>query len=129
MTEATPPRGTVVLAALLGFGAVAAGAFATHGLRQKGLGEAAGWVETASRYQMWHALAMLLATVILPRAKALPWLFAAGIVLFSGSLYALAWGALAGGGPRFVVFLTPLGGFLLLLGWLWFAFRAWRGGP
>ncbi|MCB1884994.1 MAG: DUF423 domain-containing protein [Geminicoccaceae bacterium] len=125
MTEGTgASRGVVALAALFGLAAVAAGAFATHGLKQKGLVEAAGWVETASRYQMWHALAMLLTAVLLPGARAVPWLFAGGIVLFSGSLYLLA-----AEGPRFMVFLTPLGGLLFLLGWTLFAFRAWRGSP
>ena len=72
MTEGTgASRGVVALAALFGLAAVAAGAFATHGLKQKGLVEAAGWVETASRYQMWHALAMLLTAVLLPGARVL----------------------------------------------------------
>ena len=52
-------RGWVGLAAVLGLVAVAAGAFAAHGLEAQGDGRAAAWVEKGSRHQMWHALAML----------------------------------------------------------------------
>jgi uncharacterized membrane protein YgdD (TMEM256/DUF423 family) len=71
------------------------------------------------QYHFWHALALIgvtLATPQLPGSSWLQpagWLFVAGIVLFSGSLYALAFGA-----PRGIGFLTPLGGLALILGWL-----------
>ena len=120
----TPARTVVALAALFGLTAVAAGAFATHGLERAGAAEAARWVETASRYQMWHALAMLGVAALQPKAKAPPALFALGIVLFSGSLYALA-----AGGPRLVVYLTPIGGLCLIAGWVALLWAALRPGP
>lgn len=114
----------VGLAALFGLTAVAAGAFAAHGLQAQGDVRAAELVETASRYQMWHALAML-AYLAYGRGNRLPvWSWSAGIVLFSFSLYALALGA-----PRPVGVITPVGGSALLLGWAALAWQAFRGDP
>ena len=106
--------------AILALLAVGAGAFAAHGLRDSLDAYRLGIFETAARYQMYHALAtfgvgILAAVTPLPRR----WLnvaalaFGAGIVLFSGSLYALALGA-----PRWLGAITPLGGTLFMLGWL-----------
>lgn len=112
----------VGLAALFGLTAVAAGAFAVHGLQAQGDVRAAELVETASRYQMWHALAML-GCLAYGRGSRLPvWCWSAGIVLFSFSLYALALGA-----PRAVGAVTPAGGSALLLGWAALAWQAFRG--
>lgn len=112
----------VGLAALFGLTAVAAGAFAAHGLQAQGDVRAAELVETASRYQMWHALAML-AYLAYGRGNRLPvWSWSAGIALFSFSLYALALGA-----PRAVGVITPVGGSALLLGWAALAWQAFRG--
>lgn len=112
----------VGLAALFGLAAVAAGAFAAHGLQAQGDVRAAELVETASRYQMWHALA-LLGFLAHGRGGRLPvWCWSAGIVLFSFSLYALALGA-----PRAVGAVTPVGGSALLLGWAALAWQAFRG--
>jgi uncharacterized membrane protein YgdD (TMEM256/DUF423 family) len=109
----------VVVAAILGLLAVAAGAFGAHAL--SGDPRASALVETASRYQLWHALALLLVVALkLPvRRPAAAWL--AGIALFSGSLYALALGA-----PRSLAILAPVGGALLMLGWALLALSAWR---
>jgi uncharacterized membrane protein YgdD (TMEM256/DUF423 family) len=109
----------LVAAAASGLIAVAAGAFAAHGLQSR-LGDARlGWLETGARYQMYHALALLgvalLARDRLGRSRALVvagWGFLAGSVLFSGSLYVLA---LTGLSP--LVWVTPVGGVLMLLGW------------
>ena len=115
-------RAWVGLAALFGLTAVAAGAFAAHGLQAQGAARAAELVETASRYQMWHALAML-AWLAHGRGARLPlWCWGTGIVLFSGSIYALAFGA-----PRVVGAVTPVGGSALLLGWAALAWQAFRG--
>lgn len=77
-------------------------------------GEALSVWQTAVQYHFWHALA-LLATPQLAGvwAKAAGWLFVAGVVIFSGSLYALALGA-----PRMVGMITPVGGVALILGWI-----------
>ncbi len=95
---------------------VLAGAFGAHALRDHlGTGEIAIW-QTAVDYQFWHALALLaIACLARAPARALSWsavAFVAGILIFSGSLYALALGA-----PRFVGMLTPFGGLSFLVGW------------
>ena len=77
--------------------------------------------QTAVQYHFWHALAVL--TVALagsgPWFKSAGWLFVAGVLLFSGSLYALALGVPLG-------LVTPLGGLALILGWVAFAVAAIR---
>jgi len=84
--------------------------------------------ETGVRYQMYHALALLAvgwAAHQYPQASfhISGWLFVAGILLFSGSLYVLALS-----GVRWLGAVTPLGGVLLLAGWAVFAWQAWRQG-
>jgi uncharacterized membrane protein YgdD (TMEM256/DUF423 family) len=105
--------------------AVAAGAFAAHGLRERLEPRALEIFETAARYQIYHALAMVLAGLIAPRFSAATtagWIFQAGIVVFSGSLYALALTDVTVLGA-----ITPLGGLAFLVGWAWLAWSAWRG--
>lgn len=127
-----PPRpddkGWIVVAALSGALAVVFGAFAAHGfdpstpagLRSRDL------LETGSRYQALHALAMLAVTALTARlhaasARAALLLFLAGSVLFPGALYVLALG-----GPRWMGAVAPLGGAVFIFGWLSFAFAAVR---
>jgi uncharacterized membrane protein YgdD (TMEM256/DUF423 family) len=117
-------RAVLVVAALMGLLAVGAGAFAAHGFSASGDARAAGLVETGSRYQMWHALAVLgIAALGLDDIGA-SLAFLAGCVLFSGSLYALAFGA-----PLWMALLTPIGGTLFLVGWLLVIFSLLRRGP
>jgi len=83
--------------------------------------------ETAARYQMLHALALVgvalaAAHAPSPALRWAGWLFVAGTVVFSGSLYALSTS-----GARWLGAVTPLGGLLLLAGWLALAWGAWRG--
>jgi len=116
----------IALGALNAAIAVGAGAFAAHGLRERLDARAVEIFETAARYQMYHALAMilagLLATAAITRgAHAAGWLFQGGILLFSGSLYALALT-----GTKILGAVTPIGGLAFLLGWLWLAWSAWR---
>jgi uncharacterized membrane protein YgdD (TMEM256/DUF423 family) len=107
---------------LLGAAAVVLGAFGAHALKVRLSGEALSVWQTAVQYHFWHALA-LLATPQLAGAwaKAAGWLFIAGILVFSGSLYALALDA-----PRALGMVTPVGGVALILGWLAFAVAAIR---
>ncbi|HWP38537.1 MAG TPA: DUF423 domain-containing protein [Gemmatimonadales bacterium] len=110
-------RWLVVLAAASGFMAVAAAAFGAHWLRPRLEPDALAVFETAARYQMYHALATLLATLLFDRwqAPALAlagWLFLGGTVVFSGSLYLLV-----GTGARWWGAVTPIGGLALLAGW------------
>ena len=109
-------RHWVALAAGLGLVAVAFGAFAAHGL---GDSRAAQWVETGSRYQMVHAVAILAAIAWRGGRSAATALWAIGAVLFPGSLYALALGA-----PPAAATLAPVGGAALLLGWAALAWQA-----
>ena len=106
------------LGALSAFVSVAAGAFGAHALRVRLTPEYLAVFETAARYQMYHALGLLAVAWAVTRWPGLlpvwaGWLFVAGTVLFSGSLYILAltgtrwWGAI-----------TPLGGLAFLGGWL-----------
>jgi uncharacterized membrane protein YgdD (TMEM256/DUF423 family) len=102
--------------------AVAAGAFAAHGLRDRLEARALEIFETAARYQMYHALAMILAAVIATSgAKTAGWIFQVGIVVFSGSLYALALTDV-----KILGAITPLGGLAFLAGWAWLAITALR---
>ncbi|MGE5182771.1 MAG: DUF423 domain-containing protein [Acidobacteriota bacterium] len=99
--------------------AVAAGAFAAHALRERLEARALEIFETGARYQMYHALAMVFAGLVAARAPG--WVFQAGIVLFSGSLYALALSGVKGLGA-----ITPLGGVAFLAGWVWLAVAVLR---
>lgn len=117
------PSPLIALGALNGAIAVAAGAFGAHGLRERLEPRALEIFETAARYQMYHALAMVLCGVIATRgATSAGWLFQAGIVVFSGSLYALALSDV-----KVLGAVTPLGGVAFLAGWLWLGWTTWRG--
>jgi uncharacterized membrane protein YgdD (TMEM256/DUF423 family) len=109
----------LVAAGLNGLMAVAMGAFAAHGLGGMLDPAALALVETASRYQLAHALALIAVALLLkPPTRqrrlvhAIGWLFLAGIVLFAGSLYLLALT-----GMRAFVWVTPFGGLALIAGW------------
>jgi uncharacterized membrane protein YgdD (TMEM256/DUF423 family) len=102
------------VAGLLGVGL---GAFGAHGLRGRLSPEMLAVFETAVRYQMYHALALLLTALILGRMdgwliRTAGWAFTAGILLFSGSLYVLALSGITTFGA-----ITPLGGLAFLVGW------------
>ncbi len=102
-----------VLGAVSAFCSVAIGAFGAHALKGRLSTEALAIFETGVRYQMFHALALLLVAAFpQPRAAAAGWLFCAGTVLFSGSLYALALT-----GVRMLGAITPFGGLCFLAGW------------
>jgi len=104
--------------------AVGAGAFGAHALRPRLTPGDLAVFETAARYQMYHALGLLgvaWATVRWPGSFPViaGWLFLAGTVLFSGSLYALALS-----GVRWLGAITPLGGLAFLGGWIFLALAA-----
>jgi uncharacterized membrane protein YgdD (TMEM256/DUF423 family) len=114
----------VMLGAASGFVAVAAGAFGAHALRTRLAPDLLAVFETAARYQMYHALALLAVAWAAARWPGpLPqwagWLFVVGTVLFSGSLYALALS-----GVRWLGAITPLGGAAFLAGWICLALAA-----
>ena len=115
------PRSLIFLNAMNGFFAVLLGALGAHALKGQVTVEALGWWQTAVQYQMWHALAVVgLGLSRWGRQGFLPaMLFVAGVVIFSGTLYAMALGA-----PRGLGAITPLGGILLIGGWALLAWRA-----
>ena len=116
----------LTLAALSGFFCVALGAFAAHGLSHVLEAKALSWIDTGLKYQMFHTLAIMgigiaqlcresLVAGKMANFAAGAWAF--GILLFSGSLYALALGA-----GQFLVWVTPVGGTLFLIGWFCLAY-------
>ncbi|HUS28181.1 MAG TPA: DUF423 domain-containing protein [Kofleriaceae bacterium] len=121
-------RPLVAMAALNGLAAVGAGAFAAHGLRSRLEPRALEIFETGARYQMYHALAMIACGALMVAwpsvsrgARNAGWLFQAGIAIFCGSLYALALTDV-----KMLGAITPIGGVLFLLGWLWLTISALR---
>lgn len=116
----------LILGAVLGGLSVAAGAFGAHALRSQLEPRMLEVFETAARYQMYHALALFAAAWIgqqteAPAAQLAGWAFVAGIVLFSGSLYAMAFTGIRGLGA-----ITPVGGVAFLVGWAALAVAAIR---
>jgi len=108
--------------------AVALGAFGAHVLRDRLAVDMLANFETGVRYQMYHALALLAVAWAISRwpDSGLPivagWLFVAGTLLFSGSLYVMALNGL-----RWLGAITPLGGVAFVAGWLCLLLAAWRG--
>ncbi len=108
----------ILIGAILGFLGVAGGAFGSHALKNRLSADLLQVFEVAVRYQMYHALALVLTGFILTRfhSQALSWagwFFAAGVVIFSGTLYLLTLT-----GQRWLGAITPIGGTALLVGWL-----------
>ena len=115
------------LGSLSGFLAVALGAFASHALKNRLDADLLAVFETGVRYQMYHALALLAVGWACTRwpgtaVTASGWLFVAGTLLFSASLYALTLT-----GARWLGMITPFGGLAFLAGWLCLAWGAWKG--
>ena len=105
--------------------AVTLGAFGAHGLRGRLVPDMLLTFEIGVRYQMYHALALLAAGLALSRSPATAialagWLFIAGTLVFSGSLYALALS-----GQRWLGAVTPLGGAAFIAGWIVLAYALW----
>jgi uncharacterized membrane protein YgdD (TMEM256/DUF423 family) len=116
----------VILGAILGGLSVAAGAFGAHALRAQLEPRMLEVFETAARYQMYHALALFAAAWLAqqteaPAAHIAGWAFVVGIVLFSGSLYAMAFT-----GVRALGAVTPVGGVAFMVGWAALALAAFR---
>jgi uncharacterized membrane protein YgdD (TMEM256/DUF423 family) len=121
------PHTTIAVGALWAAVGVSLGAFGAHALKSRLVesGHLATW-ETAVRYHVWHALALVLLGLWSERSSATSgrlagWCFLAGSLFFSGSLYAISLG-----GPRWLGPLTPLGGAGLIAGWIAFALAALR---
>jgi uncharacterized membrane protein YgdD (TMEM256/DUF423 family) len=107
----------MLIGAVAAFLGVAFGAFGAHGLRARISPEMLAVFETGVRYQMYHSLAILIVAGAMARMdgwliKSAGWLFTAGIVVFSGSLYLLALT-----GATVLGAITPIGGLAFLAGW------------
>jgi uncharacterized membrane protein YgdD (TMEM256/DUF423 family) len=117
-------RGWFVTAAILGGLAVIAGAIGAHALKDLAP-TAQGAFNTAAAFQMYHALALGLAALVMRQssvwATRAAWTFLAGIILFSGSLYLWAFT-----GQHFLGFITPLGGMAFIIGWGLLAVAGWK---
>jgi len=119
-------RTLLMLGGTFGFLGVAIGAFAAHMLKQKLPPDLFDVFEVGVRYHMYHALGILIVGVVTiqwPESGAglAGWLFAAGILVFSGSLYVLAIT-----GTRWLGAVTPFGGAAFLAGWALLVWKAWK---
>ncbi len=124
-------RTFVIVAALFGFTGVAAGAFGAHALRDHLTPGDLEIFETAVRYQLVHAVALLGVAAawarwpsVAPTIALAGWSMVAGVVIFAGSLYILV-----GTGVRGLGAVTPFGGLALLAGWAALAWAVFRAGP
>ncbi len=120
------PRTIIAIAAIFGLLAVIAGAAGTHALRDTLDAGALRTFETAARFQMYHALALLAVGILSMRWQTRVLtvsaaLFVVGILLFSGSLYILALSGIGIFGA-----IAPIGGICLMAGWASLAFAAFR---
>lgn len=126
-------RWPLVFAGVSGAIAVALGAYAAHGMEGALGARAVALTETATRYMMWHALALIAVVLLRDRAisngqapsmflKAAGYGFMLGIILFCGSLVALAFGA-----PSKLGAVTPIGGLSFIAGWIGLILAAPRG--
>jgi uncharacterized membrane protein YgdD (TMEM256/DUF423 family) len=114
-TQPMNTRATIRISAVVGFLAVALGAFGAHGLKTtlEANNQLPNW-NTAAHYHLIHAVAMLAVALHAPARKCAWWLWLGGIILFSGSLYVIGLTNLRILGA----FVTPVGGVLLMAGWL-----------
>ncbi|MCP3060461.1 Uncharacterized membrane protein YgdD, TMEM256/DUF423 family [Myxococcus fulvus] len=122
-------RWWLVLGAVNAFLSVAAGAFGAHGLKSRLSPDLLVIFETGARYHMYHALGLIAVGLLgtlrpAPLLNGAGWAMLVGILLFSGSLYALALS-----GVRALGAITPLGGLGFLAGWALLAVAAWRSTP
>ncbi|MBL9163187.1 MAG: DUF423 domain-containing protein [Planctomycetaceae bacterium] len=130
------PKLIAIVGALLAAAGVGLGAFGAHGLenflreigRDADLAKRLAWFETGVKYQLYHALGLVAVAalaVTLPssgfRAAAIG--FVVGVVLFSGSLYAMTF---LGDEWRKLGMITPLGGLAFIVGWIAVAVAAWK---
>ena len=117
----------IAAAGVFGGLSVAGGAFASHALKDRLTDRALAIFETGARYQMYHALALLLVALLLSRAQesqvffaVAGWAFIAGNIIFSGSLYTLSLTNI-----KWLGAITPLGGVAYIVGWACLAVAAW----
>lgn len=104
--------------------AVGLGAFGAHAIKARASVEQLSWWQTSTQYFFFHALGLLIIALLIRlgySTQTPAWLIQAGIIIFCGSLYLMALGA-----PRWFGAITPIGGTLMIIGWLWLAYTAIR---
>lgn len=119
------PRRLLAIGAISGFLAVVMGAFGAHGLKSMVTEHRLANWETAARYQMYHAFALIAAAWVAKDfspgwGSRAGWMFLSGTLVFSGSLYVLVLTE-----QKWLGAITPLGGLLFLAGWACLAVAAW----
>jgi len=116
-------RKIITTAAFLGMTAIVLGAFGAHALKKILNLEQLNTFETGVKYQMYHALFLLfvgLSQSIAAKTKKIIFYFVVtGVVFFSGSIYLLATNNLTSFDFKTIGFVTPIGGLLLIIGWIW----------
>ena len=106
--------------------AVGLGAFGAHGLKNIASAEQLAWWHTATLYLLVHAVGLLIVGLLIRfnyATQTSAWLLQIGVIIFACSLYSMALGA-----PRWFGAITPIGGVLMIAGWLWLAIVAFRLG-
>lgn len=106
--------------------AVGLGAFGAHGLKGFASEQQLAWWHTATLYLLVHAIGLLLVGLLIRlnyATQTSAWLLQVGVIIFAGSLYSMTLGA-----PRWFGAITPIGGVLMMAGWLWLAISAFRLG-
>ncbi|MEL6927298.1 MAG: DUF423 domain-containing protein [Cyanobacteria bacterium J06600_6] len=117
----------LTIASMLGGISVVFGAFASHALKDRLSANSLSIWETGTKYQMYHALALMLVAILVSRFPnsillvVAGYAFIAGIFVFSGSLYALTLT-----GIKWLGAITPIGGLAFIVGWLCLALATWR---
>jgi len=115
----------IAIGATMALLAVAAGAFGAHALSAALQGKTADWYQTAAHYHLLHAVGIILCGVLTAQlgngASIAGYLLLVGILIFSGTLYAMALGA-----PRWFGAITPIGGLAFIIGWGSLALAALR---
>lgn len=107
-----------IFGTIFGLLAVIFGAFGAHALKKKFTPDQQQSFEVGVRYQMYHAIVLVVIGLHGEFSTATTWLFVAGIILFSFSIYGLCLTSALGRKWRFLGPITPLGGLLLVAGWL-----------
>lgn len=106
--------------------AVALGAFGAHGLKNIASTQQLDWWHTATLYLFVHALGLLIVGLLIRldyATQTTAWLLQVGVIIFAGSLYAMTLGA-----PRWFGAITPIGGIIMIAGWVWLAVTSFRLG-
>ena len=123
----TVTRIFLTIASMFGGIAVVFGAFASHALKDRLSANSLSIWETGTKYQMYHALALILVAILVSRfpdsilLMVAGYAFIAGVFIFSGSLYALTLT-----GIKWLGAITPIGGLAFIIGWLCLALATWR---